>query len=48
MKSRTFGVVEFNVGIIINEIELFTPFNIFRIKWLNEFVASLLCKVEKR
>jgi len=48
VKSRTGGVVEFNVGIIINETELFAPSSIFRIKWLNEFMASLLCKVTRK
>ena len=48
VKSRTCGVVEFNVGIIINETELCTPFSVFRIKWLNEFMASLFCKAAKK
>lgn len=47
VKSRS-GVVEFNVGIIINETERSTPFSIFRIKWLNGFMASMLCKVARK
>jgi len=48
VKSRTYGVVDFNVGIIINETELFTSFSIFGIKWLNEFMAPLLCKAARK